>query len=282
MVSYMAGTSPKLSGREREVVELASEGLLDKEIMIRLGITENTLKTYWKRIRMKLGEGSRPGLVAEYLSQKPIRTGAAEIHFDADWVYDYRTRIWTQTSERPLPANIQIDRPVSIEEILGYFHPDDAEGLREVVEGLNHNEVDDFFFRARILVPQGFVQTSTFVHVIRDDAPMPVQDLMVGYWEQDIPSGEFTIDVNLLFIFGKTGETAGVAETKYQRIPPDELKEIRELTRTAIEQKRHNVRRSHRLDTVHLPFRWATIDANVEFDAAGRGRRAHGSVLAFN
>ncbi|MEZ0326523.1 MAG: LuxR C-terminal-related transcriptional regulator [Fimbriimonas sp.] len=295
----MRQAKTQLSKREEEVVNLAAQGYLDKEIVVRLGITENTLKTYWRRIRTKLGEGPRPGLVAEFLRQQAHEAEAKDIPFEADWIYDYRTQIWTQSSERPMPANIEISEPIPLDEILSYFHPEDADGLRQLVNQLATNDVEDFFFRARIMVATGFVQTSTFVHVIRDSrgqpvtllghrskfhdlAPLPVRDLMVGYWEQDIATGEFTADVNLLFVFSKTGEGASIRETKYSRIPPAELKEIRQLVDRIISKKKTHLRTSHRLDSGSLPFRWATIDALVEYDAAGNGSRAHGSVLAFN
>ena len=299
MAATMREGHPQLSTREKQVIDLAATGLLDKEIMVQLGITENTLKTYWKRIRTKLGDGSRPGLIAEHLRQKGREESASDIQFEADWIIDYRSLTWTRSSDRPLPANIQLDGPVSLEEVLSHFHPEDADGLKELVLQLENNNVEDFFFRARINVATGFVQTSTFVHVVRDGAgkpltllghrskfhdmaPLPVRDLMVGYWEQDIATGVFTADVNLLFVFSKAGEGASIQETKYLRISPEELKEIRAVVDRMLKEKREHMRTSHRLEPVSLPFRWATIDAVVQYDLAGSGKRAHGSVLAFN
>lgn len=48
-----------LSDREREIVLLAAEGLADKEIAKRLGITAGTVRTYWERLRPKLGASNR-------------------------------------------------------------------------------------------------------------------------------------------------------------------------------------------------------------------------------
>lgn len=50
---------PPLSEREREVLFLAADGLTDKEIAQRLGIGAKTVRTYWDRIRGKLGASSR-------------------------------------------------------------------------------------------------------------------------------------------------------------------------------------------------------------------------------
>ncbi len=54
-----------LSEREREVLALAAEGLTDKEIAVRLGIGVKTIRTYWDRMRQKLGAASRTQVLAE-------------------------------------------------------------------------------------------------------------------------------------------------------------------------------------------------------------------------
>src|SRR5688500_6082165 len=48
-----------LSVREEEVALLAAEGLTDKEIADRLGLSPGTLRTYWERTRAKLGAKTR-------------------------------------------------------------------------------------------------------------------------------------------------------------------------------------------------------------------------------
>lgn len=67
--------NPELgSPREREVLQGASEGLTDKEIAARLGISRETVATYWKRIRGRLRGASRTQAVAEALK---MQTGQA-------------------------------------------------------------------------------------------------------------------------------------------------------------------------------------------------------------
>lgn len=48
-----------LSTREAEMLELAVEGLTDKEIAARLGVSITTVRTYWLRVRGKLGAQNR-------------------------------------------------------------------------------------------------------------------------------------------------------------------------------------------------------------------------------
>ena len=56
--------NPDLSDREKQIVELASEGHTDTSIAHELGISEATVSTYWSRVRMKIGPYSRPELIA--------------------------------------------------------------------------------------------------------------------------------------------------------------------------------------------------------------------------
>lgn len=53
-----------LSDRERAVTRLASKGLTDKEIALRLGLAFTTIRTYWKRIRQKLSAVNKVHAVA--------------------------------------------------------------------------------------------------------------------------------------------------------------------------------------------------------------------------
>jgi two-component system, NarL family, nitrate/nitrite response regulator NarL len=58
-----------LTPREVELVELVSQGLRNKEVAARLGISEGTVKIHLHRIYDKLGVGSRVGL-ANYVRDK--------------------------------------------------------------------------------------------------------------------------------------------------------------------------------------------------------------------
>ncbi|MBZ5623194.1 MAG: response regulator transcription factor [Acidobacteriia bacterium] len=53
---------PKLSFREKQVVELVSQAKLNKEIAYELHLTEGTVKEYLNRIFRKLGVSNRTAL----------------------------------------------------------------------------------------------------------------------------------------------------------------------------------------------------------------------------
>ncbi len=58
-----------LSPRERHTVALLLEGLADKQIADRLGISVHTVNQYTKSIYPRLGVHSRTGLCALFLEQ---------------------------------------------------------------------------------------------------------------------------------------------------------------------------------------------------------------------
>ena len=62
--------SDHLSRRELEVLQLAAEGLTDKGIAARLGISHSTVETYWLRLRSKVGAHSRTELIARVLTDR--------------------------------------------------------------------------------------------------------------------------------------------------------------------------------------------------------------------
>jgi DNA-binding CsgD family transcriptional regulator len=63
----MDGIWEKLSARELKVLDLASRGLIDLAIAAELGISISTVRSYWSRIRSKMGVVGRPELVARHV-----------------------------------------------------------------------------------------------------------------------------------------------------------------------------------------------------------------------
>jgi two-component system nitrate/nitrite response regulator NarL len=73
LIRKRPGGPVQLSGRERDLLELAAEGLPTGEIARRLHLSPNTVKTYWQRLYEKLGASDRASAIAE-----AIRRGLLE------------------------------------------------------------------------------------------------------------------------------------------------------------------------------------------------------------
>lgn len=54
-----------LSQREQDILALTMTGLADKEIAANLGISIHTVRTYWDRIREKIGKSTRAEVISE-------------------------------------------------------------------------------------------------------------------------------------------------------------------------------------------------------------------------
>ncbi len=65
---------PELSEREQQLIMLAAQGLTDTVIANRLGISEPTVKSYWIRVRSKLGPFNRTELVAHAVREESQMT----------------------------------------------------------------------------------------------------------------------------------------------------------------------------------------------------------------
>jgi two-component system nitrate/nitrite response regulator NarP len=67
---------PALSPRERELINLVRQGLRNREIAEKLGVTEGTIKVYLHNVFEKLGVGSRTELAIradEFLAESYLR-----------------------------------------------------------------------------------------------------------------------------------------------------------------------------------------------------------------
>jgi two-component system, NarL family, nitrate/nitrite response regulator NarL len=73
LIRRRSGGPVRLSGRERDLLELAAEGLPTVAIAKRLHLSPNTVKTYWQRLYEKLGTSDRASAIAE-----AIRRGLLE------------------------------------------------------------------------------------------------------------------------------------------------------------------------------------------------------------
>jgi two-component system nitrate/nitrite response regulator NarL len=65
LIRTRARGAVQLSGRERQLLELAASGLNTNAIASRLFLSPNTVKTYWQRLYEKLGASDRASAMAE-------------------------------------------------------------------------------------------------------------------------------------------------------------------------------------------------------------------------
>lgn len=90
--THSNGESLKLTKRERQVLDLASEGVVDNDIAKCLGIRSGTVRTYWARIRWKLGANTRVQLIAQRLKSESEHDAAEARQENERLIYEITVR----------------------------------------------------------------------------------------------------------------------------------------------------------------------------------------------
>ncbi|HWD40686.1 MAG TPA: LuxR C-terminal-related transcriptional regulator [Fimbriimonas sp.] len=158
-----------LSPRETQVLSLAAAGLMDKQIGPHLGVSANTLRTYWTRIRSKMGEASRSALAVAYVEslEKPEPS--------PDWELDLETGAVRKLSIRPLIEG-PVGMELSLDQALARVHPEDRPQLRTALDGVKTASDSSFMVSIRVVMPDGNIRkTGLFIQVLRDASGTPVK-----------------------------------------------------------------------------------------------------------
>jgi DNA-binding CsgD family transcriptional regulator len=291
-----SGGIDSLSRRESEVLGLAAAGYLDKEICRELGVSPNTLRTYWSRIRIKVGDVPRSALAVAY-----VQASSSEALPDisgVDWEVDLDR--WTYRSLKPGSpvAHVTLGSEVPYDDVLAQVHPDDAKSILKFFEDLKFNGLESYSHSVRMVTPTGIETTNSLVRVQRDEVgkavllrgtrspsvhfgSAPPGRVEVGYWERDIRSGAFTADEGFCEIFGLDPADPNLRDSALARFHPEE----KELTRTfvdkAVASGKSRSRATHRLRQIGDTYRWITTDLRIEYED-GVATRALGTVMAFD
>lgn len=69
--------SELLSDREKQIAKLAAQGLTDKEIARKSGVSITTVRTYWMRIRRKVQATNRAQAIVKALAQIQLTSSPA-------------------------------------------------------------------------------------------------------------------------------------------------------------------------------------------------------------
>lgn len=132
-----------LSDRERDIIRLAANGLNDKEVAEGLGISINTVRTYWRRMQVRLGKSSRLQVMAGLNSSEgPTQTnclleGIGLELFNAlpdpTWIeYPLDNGIYINTA---FQRALQVTAPrISSETFLSRFHPRERKRIESVLD----------------------------------------------------------------------------------------------------------------------------------------------------
>ena len=74
MVAEVVRKTQLLSPQERHILAMAAQGLADKQIAVKMGISPGTVRTYWQRMRDKTNSRSRSEILAQCMQKRHAET----------------------------------------------------------------------------------------------------------------------------------------------------------------------------------------------------------------
>ena len=158
----------QLSKREKELLAAAAAGFLDKHTALRLGVSDDTIRTYWRRIRSKLGNLTRSALVAHYVGElSGLRPTEESVESIFDWEIDCEKRTFRRLPRGPTPNDKSGSDWVPLEDILSNFHPEDRDGVRNLLEYVDNSDIEHFYYVARTQLPPPMHLGHAFALVLR-------------------------------------------------------------------------------------------------------------------
>lgn len=214
--------SNRLSSRERQIIGMAAAGMLDKQIGVELGLSTNTLRTYWSRIRSKMGDAPRAALVAEFV--KSNLRGSAEATTQVThegWIIDVPTMSMTASDSINDLHGLEKGRPHHVSNYSRLYHPEDREATRAALYEVIEGRVDNAHLVFRLTLETGIELVNLSVHSVRDDSGSVAKvygyrarsldcrvdfdpSVRIGRWERLYPEETIWIDDELASIVGRS------------------------------------------------------------------------------
>ncbi len=295
----------RLSERERQVLGLAAAGFLDKQIGVELGISLNTLRTYWSRIRVKTGEAPRAALAAAYVSHE-LKNEGAELEGPIQhegWIYDVKTGLAMASDAVNRLHGLECGVPHPRDSYRAMFHPEDSDkaiaAMDEVIEG----KVQTNHFKLRIVAPDGIHTTALTVHGVRDrqgkvskvigyrarvkdwnrtePGKPKAPDVRVGFWAKKLRSGQFIVpDDEFCRIYQVERKSPTLDRDIRSRYLPEDAERAYDFIDEAVVAGHTRASHDFRLVFPDSSDLWVRLECFIESDDEGPVR-ANGTVLAF-
>jgi DNA-binding CsgD family transcriptional regulator len=288
-----------LSAREQQVLSFAAEGYIDKQIGVALGVSVNTLRTYWQRIRSKLGEAPRSALAVAYVEHV---AAAARVPRSAepehDWEIDLIRNVWKRVSNRPMLFDSPVGIEHAVEELTTHFHPEDQPRIRALLVAMRKGELEAFIYTVRWVSAEGTETVSGLIRLARDEMGRPVRALagrlpnvelgaprvagvQVGHWCLDLQTSRFEADAEYRRMFMIDSDESDIHEAVLERLHPEDREATRRFPLETAAQGIERAMRTHRILMDDGSTRWVTTDLHIEYEN-GVARTASGTDIAFD
>jgi len=286
-----------LSDRERQILSLATKGFLDKEIGRELGLSLNTMRTYWSRIRAKVGGVPRAALAAAFVSSHTETSAKTRALSDATYVIDLGSMTVKASDAMNLSHGLAIRKQHPVEAYHRNVHPADLPLLEGVMEDIMSGNEDRLHLNYRLALPTGIRHVSVVVTAVKNAEGIPVQvvgksvdsfdcrplldsRVMFGLWTEDLLTGEFWADDECLGILRLPASKRRCRDSFYRCLHPDSVERARGLVDETVSQFMARNRHDYRLRFDDGSEVWARTDIAIEYGLDGPFR-VLGTVLCF-
>jgi DNA-binding CsgD family transcriptional regulator len=288
----------ELSGRERQILGMAAAGMLDKQIGLELGLSLNTLRTYWARIRAKLGDASRAALVAEFVKTDLHREDQADTPVTHEgWILDVPTMMMTASDSINDLHGLErgLEHPVAHYSRL--YHPEDRDATRQALYDVIEGRIDSAHLVFRLALESGIELVNLSVHSAKDQAGRVTKvygyrarsrdcrvdhdpSVRIGRWERLFPEESIWIDDELAAIVGRPrGGTFDLNEIA-QHVLTRDSEQFRADTLEAIESGKPFVVHDGKFRHTDGSEHWCRLTRTLVLQEDGR-YRVYGSVAIF-
>lgn len=289
-----------LSARERQILSLAAVGYLDKQIGPELGLSLNTLRTYWSRIRSKMGEAPRTALTAAYVASElePDEPEALGPCAHEGWIIDPSTMMLMASDGINDLHGLGRGIPHPTAAYTNLYHPEDEEVTRKTLHQVISGELDSAHLIFRLIPDSGVELVSLLVRNERDSdgcvskvygyrsrtldcGPSHDPEVRIATWTRDFQTGEFQVDAEFERLFGPFPPGTDVREAALSRIDPKSRDAARSFVEDAVLAGLDNAQLDGHISLPDGQVIWVRSKVRIERHQTG-DIKAFGTVVAFH
>lgn len=268
---------------------MAAAGMLDKEIGRDLGVSLNTLRTYWQRIRAKTGDATRSALVGMFV-QADLGSGDMEsldVFPHEGVIIDVERGLMLAADTVNDMHGLEHGKWHPLAAYANIYHPDDRDAARKAIYDVIEGRIDSAHVTFRLVPDTGVELISVTFQSVRDKQgrvhkvfgyrvraldcrPGHDPEVRLGYWERWADSDKFRIDAGLADILGLDSEGDYPRSEIVQRLHPDDQEAMGTYVQKAIEAGHRQAQMDTRALGKDGHWYWVRTKAHIIAHPGGR------------
>jgi DNA-binding CsgD family transcriptional regulator/PAS domain-containing protein len=289
-----------LSERELQVLAMAAAGMLDKQIGPELGISLNTLRTYWTRIRTKMGNLPRATLTAAYVAHE-MRAEEPEVLGPVaheGWVIDVESMMMMASDGINDIHKLKRGVPHPTEAYSHLYHPEDRDMARSAIHKVISGELESAHVIFRLTLESGVEVVNLLVRGVRDENGKTIRaigyrtraldcrpnrdpEVRMGMWTRDVRTDKLSFDEELCKIFEVDPTRPDVMEAIKNRIHPEDRDVAWGFALRAALEGKVSAQSDARIVMDDGSTAWIRSKARIEHDEKG-ATLITGTIAAFH